>query len=125
MVKLPGKAALILGLIAGALVALNVTTFQPGPPWQTGINIALIAISALGISTLSGAAWRAAIHLTQQETAIVTAVLAFFQLWQQSEPLSTALHAVIGAILAFAAAVGFGPNTVQVVATERDARLRH
>lgn len=126
--KLPSVATTVAALVLGVLTVLNTTTFQPGPPWQTGINIALLAGAAFGVAPLLGKAWASALNLTVAQTSLVTGVLSFLQLWQQSEPLSTTLHAVIVGVITVAAGLGFGVNIAiisgkaktLIVATFRD-----
>lgn len=120
--KMPSALTAVAGLVLGVLAALNTLSFHFGPPWTTGINIALILGAAYGVAPLLGSAWRTALNLPHSVTNIIVGALAALQLWQQSEPISTGLHAAIAGVLAFAAALGFATNIAPAGAPVQDPK---
>lgn len=108
VVTLPAVATLILSLIAGVLSVLNQTTFGFPAPWGTSLTIALLFLSSIGISPLTGANFRNALHLPASVIMVVSAAIAAGGTAALNISDSTTRAVVIG-ILTVLAGLGFGP----------------
>jgi hypothetical protein len=107
--KLPTLATLGLSLLAGVLVVLNVTAFGFGQPWLIGTTLALTFLAALGISPLTGASFKAALHLSNGISNAIAAALVALQLGLSTVTMSTGVHAILAGCITLLAGLGFAP----------------
>jgi len=54
----------LLSLVAGVLAVLNQTSFDLVQPWKTALTVALVFLTGLGISPLTGPAFRNAFEVS-------------------------------------------------------------
>lgn len=110
--QLPSIAVVVLGLVAGVLTLLVHNTFGITPPWTNYAAITLVFLSAIGVSPLVGSAFKNALHLSLAVSTIITALLtaAAVGATQLGWPPDTV--GVVQGVIAFAAALGFGPVPV-------------
>lgn len=109
--NLPSAATLVLSLVAGVLVVLSSTSFGFSAPVKEGVLLALIFLSAEGISPLTGASFKSALHLPVAVSLTIGALLAVAAVGlTQITGLSDAAHAIIEAVLVVAAGLGFAPT---------------
>lgn len=120
--KLPSIATIIAGGALAALVALNDQVFHFGQPWQTGLTIAITWAGVLGISVLSGGAFRAAIHVTQPIAAAIASTLTALQLLLMQSAYSSAVKTVLQVVIVIGGTLGFGPDTVQKISAAAKRR---
>lgn len=115
-IKLPSWATTILACIAGLISVLNQSTFDLIAPWKSVLAIALVFIAGLGIGPLTGAAFRTALHIPQNVSVILSAVIGAAAIAVTTINLSTPLHAIILAVLTVLAGLGFGtvPTAAQL-----------
>jgi hypothetical protein len=120
--KLPSIATTILSAALTAVAVLNVTTFHFGEPWLAGLAVMLPALAAFGIAPITGAAFQAIIDLTPAETTLAASILSVGEIVVLKVNLETGWKAALTGVVAVAAALGFGPNTVVAVKTMRQVR---
>lgn len=116
---LPSTATLILSAIAGVLVAFiqsNIIVLEAG--WNEGATVGLTILAVWGISPITGAAFRALLHLTNGEATIIATLLATAQIVLTQVHLSSAWHGVLAGVIAFAGGLGFAP-TLTTIDVER------
>jgi hypothetical protein len=112
--NLPTWASTILGLGAGVLAVLNETVFGLSTEWHSYIAIALVFLAGLGISPLVGPAFRAAIHLSQGASVLISSALGALALAVSTLNIAEGVRGILQGVLVFAAALGFAPSTVTV-----------
>lgn len=113
--NIPSAATVILSLLAGLLVVLSSISLGFSAPVKEGVLLALIFLSAEGISPLTGESFRSALHLPPWATKLIGAALAVAAVGlTQITGLSTAAHAIIEAALVITAGLGFAPTIVNV-----------
>lgn len=118
--NLPSAATVVLSLIAGFLVVLSSTSLGFSEPVKQGVLLVLIFLSAEGISPLTGASFRSALHLPPIVSNTIGALLAVLAVAStQLSGLSSAAHAVIEAVLVITAGLGFAPT---ILSTDRLAK---
>ncbi len=122
--NLPSKASLVLSVLAGVLAVLNAVVFHVGSDWSAWINAALVFLAGIGISPLVGPAFRAALHLSPVVSLFLSAGISALTVGLSTLHMSSALHAVIAAALAFLAGLGFGPATAEPFVTPAGGSLR-
>ena len=111
--KLPSSLTVILSLVAGAVVAFvgsNIITLEPA--WAQGIQIGLTILAAWGISPLTGASFRAILHLSNGVAVAIAGVLGALQVVFLQVGMSPGLHGVVAGVLAFAGGLGFAPSII-------------
>lgn len=111
MLKLPSKAALILGVAGGILTGLNVAVFQFAEPWHSYVTVALLFITGLGVSPLVGTGLLAALHIPQSLALTVTSALGVLAVAIQTFAWAASAKGIVTGIIAFVAAIGFAPTT--------------
>jgi hypothetical protein len=117
--NLPTGLTVVLSAIAGVLVAFNTASFGFATDWRTGITIGLTILAAWGISPLTGAAFRAILHLSNAVSTVIAAALGALQVIFLQVNMSTGLHGLIAGVLAFAAGLGFAPINLAAKAVRR------
>ena len=125
-VSVPTAASVVAALVAGVLAVLNQTVFNFGSEWYNYINIALVFLAGLGITPLTGKAFRAALHLPPWVLTVITAALAALQVALTSVGMPNSWHAVIVAAITVLAGLGFAAeqpaNLDQLVAEATTAK---
>lgn len=114
--NLPTWATTALALLAGLASVLNQTTFGFIQPWKSALTVGLVLVAGLGIGPLTGQAFRAALHLSQNVNTLIAAVLAAATVATTTLSLSTPLHAVLAGVLTVLAGLGFGTIPVMAAA---------
>jgi hypothetical protein len=113
-ITLPTWATTVIALIAGVLVALNQTTFDFDATWKNVFTVALIFIGGLGISPLTGNAFRNALHLPQNVITLISAGSAALAVGVTTFGWSSTTQAIVTGVLAVLATLGFGTSGVTV-----------
>lgn len=114
MLKLPTWATTVLGLLAGVAAILNETTFHLPAQIHGGLAIGLVFLAGIGISPLVGASFRAALHLSQSVSVLLSSGLGALALAIHTLNVSEGLRGVLQGVLTFAAAIGFAPSVNEV-----------
>lgn len=107
-------ATVVLSLVAGALAVLNQTTFDFGGQWHQVVTVSLVFLAGLGITPLTGAAFKNALHLPHAAAVIITGVFVAMQAVQLDISMSPAVHAVLAGVIVILAGLGFGTGTSTV-----------
>jgi hypothetical protein len=107
--KLPSWATISLGVLAGILAVLNQTTFDIASPWKSYVTIALVFLSALGISPLVGEKFQSAVHLAPSVGIVISAALAALAVGLSTLSVSEGVKGLIQGIIVFFGAFGFAP----------------
>jgi hypothetical protein len=116
IIGLPSAAALVLGLVDGALTVLVKGAFGLPSTWQYVISAILIFLGGAGVTPLLGPSFKAALHLPFAVTTLIAAGMsAASYVLAAPVGISHTASIWISGGLAFLAAVGFG-TTVQSVA---------
>lgn len=121
-IGLPSIATTIAGAVLAVLVALNDQVFHLGHAWAAGLNIAIVWAGVLGISVVTGAAFRAAVHVSQGVAAAIATTLTVIQLALGQADLSSTARTILQVLVVAAGTLGFGP-TISVVAARAVLRL--
>lgn len=112
----PSIATTIAGALLAVLVALNDQVFNLGHAWAAGLNIAILWAGVLGVSVLSGSAFRAAVHVSQGVASAIAGTLTIIQLAVgQTGGISSPLRTVLQVVVVAGATLGFGPSAQQAV----------
>ncbi len=106
-----------------AFVASNIIVLESG--WSEGVQIGLTIIAAWGISPLTGAAFRAILHLSNGVSVAIAGALGALQIVFLEVHMSLGLHGLIAGVLAFAAGLGFAPSISLVTPPAAKARRSH
>jgi hypothetical protein len=107
--KLPSWATITLGVFAGILAILNQTTFDIATPWKSYVTIALVFLSALGISPLVGEKFQSAVHLAPSVGIVISAALAALAVGLSTLGVSEGVKGLIQGVIVFFSAFGFAP----------------
>lgn len=105
----PTLQTIVLSVAFAILSVLNSTTLHLGAPWTTYITVALVFIAGLGISPLTGAAFRSILHLSNGASNLIAAATAAATLAATTIDTSSPVHAVIVGVLTLLAGLGFAP----------------
>jgi hypothetical protein len=124
-IGIPTIAAVVLGLIAGALQVINEVVLEASSQWHAYITVLLVFASGVGISPLVGAAFRAALHLPPWAAYIISAAMAAAVLALSTVAMGSLAHAIIAAALTVLAALGFAPGPIAVPPVLKKAPARH
>ena len=111
-VGLPTAAAVALGLLAGALEVCNEVVLELDPAWHSYLAVALVVLAGVGVSPVTGPAFRAALHLPPWLSYIISAGMAAGVLAFGVTPMSGVAHAVLAGVLTVLAALGFAPARI-------------
>ena len=114
--NLPSQLTVILSIAAGVIVAFigsGIINLEAG--WSEGLQIALTILAAWGISPLTGAAFRAILHLSNGLSVAIAGALGSLQIIFLQVHMSAGLHGLIAGLLAFAAGLGFAPSLTPTV----------
>lgn len=109
--NIPTSLTVVLSAIAGVIVAfVSSGIIVLEAPWSEAAQVSLTVLAAWGISPLTGAAFRAILHLTNGISTVIAATLGGLQVVFMQVHMSTALHGLLAGVLAFAAGLGFAPS---------------
>lgn len=122
--KLPSWATITLGVVAGILAVLNQTTFDIATPWKAYVTIALVFLSALGISPLVGEKFQSAVHLAPSVGIVISAALAALAVGLSTLSVSEGVKGLIQGVIVFFSAFGFAPAAQYMLGSVKpDARI--
>jgi hypothetical protein len=111
--NVPTVLATVLAIVAGLAQYFNQATFGLSPAWHSALTYGILLISLLGISPLVGAEIGAAIrnllHISATLTTVIGLVIFAASAAVTTFSLSMDVKGLILGILAFLAAIGFGP----------------
>ena len=117
--NLPSILTTAASLVAGVLATLNQLVFHVGSNWYSAITVALVFISALGISPLFGGAWankfESVLHLPKQFSLAVSAALAAATVAVTTFHFDGTVKSAIVVTLTIFAGLGFAPETGALV----------
>ena len=117
-IGLPSVAALILSLIGGVAQVINYSVISASTQLHGAIAVGLYFLIAAGIPPLTGAAFRAALHLPAWANGLISAGLGAAVLALSQIQMAGSLHEIIATAITVLSALGFNAavSAVPVVA---------
>lgn len=108
--NLPTTLTVVLSAIAGvavAFVASGIIVVEG--EWKTYLETGLTILALVGISPLTGAAFKAVLHLSNGVSGAIAFALAALQVVLAQVHMGAGVHGLLAGIIAFAAGLGFAP----------------
>jgi hypothetical protein len=109
--NLPTGVTIALSAAFGVLVAFvgsGIIVLEP--EWAHYVEVGGTILALFGISPLTGASFRAILHLSQTASAVIAASLGGLVVILQQVHMSAGLHGVLAGLIVFAAGLGFAPS---------------
>lgn len=106
-IQLPTLAAVILGLIGGVAQVVNYQVISASSQLHAAIALGLYFLIASGIPPLTGAAFKAALHLPGWANYLISAALGTAILALTSINMSAGVHNAIASAITVLSALGF------------------
>lgn len=119
MLRLPSRAVLVLGLVTGVLTVLDEVVLRLVSPSVAAVVGALLVVCAGVVGPLLGPQFKAALHLPNWVSALVSYALAALTVLVTLGGLTPALRDVLAGVLAVFADLGFAPSQVPLAGGAR------
>ncbi len=114
--NLPTAATLILSAAAGVVIAFvgsHIIVLEP--QWVHGVEVGVTILALFGISPLTGASFRAILHLSNAVATLIAAALGVLVILLAEVHMSLALHGILAGVVVFAAGLGFAPAVLPAI----------
>jgi hypothetical protein len=114
-IGMPAAVVVVLSLVAGGLQVANQILLKSDPQIQGIIAVFLVFLVGIGVSPVTGVAFRNLIHLPPWALTLITAIVSALTGALQIVALSVTVHTVIATLLTILASLGFGASQGSLV----------
>jgi len=102
-VALSAAFGVVVAFVGSGIIVLE-------PEWQHYVEVGGTVLALFGISPVTGASFRALLHLSQTASAFIAAGLGALVVVIAQIHMSAGLHGVLAGLVVFAAGLGFAPE---------------